>query len=118
MLRSRFKIDLIRKKSQKTKDKDEEYFKKIIKLGLYKLGESNGHREAIIKLMAPLSLSERKEIQREIDEFFLEDVMEDGNEYNPVWKKYRNCAGKNFHPEGTAWSLIMIGSIYQFTEGI
>ena len=52
--------DLIRKKSQKTKDKDEEYFNKILKLGLYKLGESNGHREAIIKLMAPLNLSERK----------------------------------------------------------
>jgi hypothetical protein len=28
--------DLIRKKSQKTKDKDKEYFNKILKLGLYK----------------------------------------------------------------------------------
>ena len=90
--------DLILKKSQKTKDKDTEYFNKILKLGLYKLGESNGHREAIGKLMAPLNLSERKEIQREMDKFFLEDIMEDGNSYCPVWKKYRNCAGKKLPP--------------------
>ena len=33
-----------------------------------------------------------------MDEFFLEDVMENGNEYDPVWKKYRNCAGKKLPP--------------------
>ena len=92
-------LDLIRKKSQKTKDKDEEYFNKILKLGLYKLGESNGHREAIIKLMAPLNLSERKEIQRGIDVFFLEGVaMEEDNEYSPVWQKYTNCTEKKLPP--------------------
>ena len=91
--------DLIRKKSQKTKDKDEEYFKKILKLGLYKLGESNGHREVIIKLMAPLNLSERKKIQREMDVFFLEGVaMEEDNEYSPVWEKYTNCTEKKLPP--------------------
>ena len=91
--------DLIRKKSQKTKDKDKEYFEKILKLGLYKLGESKGHREAIIKLIAPLNLSERKEIQRGMDVFFLEGpAMEDDNEYCPVWGKYRNCAEKKLPP--------------------
>ena len=90
-------LDLIRKKSQKTKDKDEEYFKKILKLGLYKLGESNGHREAIIKLMAPLNLLERKEIQREMDKFFLEEMCGD-DEDCPVWKKYRDFTEKKLPP--------------------
>ena len=78
--------------------KDIEYHKKILKLGVLKLEESKVHREAIVKLMAPLNLSEKKEIQREMDEFFLEDVMENGNEYDPVWKKYRNCAEKKLPP--------------------
>ena len=78
--------------------KDIEYHKKILKLGVLKLEESKVHREAIVKLMVTLNLSEKKKIQREMDEFFLEDVMEDGNEYNPVWKKYRNCAGKKLPP--------------------
>ena len=78
--------------------KDIEYHKKILKLGVLKLEESKVHREAIVRLMATLNLSEKKEIQREMDEFFLEDVMEDGNEYNPVWKKYRNCAEKKLPP--------------------
>ena len=47
--------------------KDIEYHKKILKLGVLKLEESKVHREAIVKLMAPLNLSERKEIQREMD---------------------------------------------------
>ena len=72
--------------------KDIEYHKKILKLGVLKLEESKVHREAIVKLMAPLNLSERKEIQREMDKFFLEDIMEDDSSYCPVWKKYRNCA--------------------------
>ena len=88
-------LDLIRKKSQKTKDK--EYFNKILKLGLYKLGESKGHREAIVKLMAPLNLSEKKEIQREMDEFFLEDMCGD-DEDCPVWKKYRDFTEKKLPP--------------------
>ena len=42
--------------------------------------------------MAPLNLSERKKIQREMDVFFLEGVaMEEDNEYSPVWEKYTNC---------------------------
>tara|TARA_B100001013_G_C24390407_1_gene355844 strand:+ start:155 stop:544 length:390 start_codon:yes stop_codon:yes gene_type:complete len=78
--------------------KDIEYHKKILKLGVLKLEESKVHREAIVKLMAPLNLLERKEIQREMDKFFLEDIMEDGNSYCPVWKKYRNCAEKKLPP--------------------
>ena len=83
-------------RTQKTKDI--EYHKKILKLGVLKLEESKVHREAIVKLMAPLNLSERKEIQREMDKFFLEDIMEDGSSYCPVWKKYRNCAEKKLPP--------------------
>ena len=45
-----------------------------------------------------MNLLERKEIQREMDKFFLEDIMEDGNSYCPVWKKYRNCAEKKLPP--------------------
>ena len=78
--------------------KDIEYHKKILKLGVLKLEESKVHREAIVKLMAPLNLLERKEIQREMDKFFLEDIMEDGNSYCPVWKKYRNCVEKKLPP--------------------
>ena len=89
--------NLIPKRSQKTKDI--EYHKKILKLGVLKLEESKVHREAIVKLMAPLNLSEKKEIQRGIDVFFLEGpAMEDDNEYCPVWGKYRNCAEKKLPP--------------------
>ena len=78
--------------------KDIEYHKKILKLGVLKLEESKVHREAIVKLIAPLNLSERKEIQREMDKFFLEDIMEDGNSYCPVWKKYRDFTEKKLPP--------------------
>ena len=78
--------------------KDIEYHKKILKLGVLKLEESKVHREAIVKLMAPLNLSERKEIQREMDKFFLEDIMEDGSSYCPVWKKYRDFTEKKLPP--------------------
>ena len=78
--------------------KDIEYHKKILKLGVLKLEESKVHREAIVKLMAPLNLLERKEIQREMDKFFLEDIMEDGNSYCPVWKKYRDFTEKKLPP--------------------
>ena len=77
--------------------KDIEYHKKILKLGVLKLEESKVHREAIVKLMATLNLSEKKKIQREMDEFFLEDMCGD-DEDCPVWKKYRNCAEKKFPP--------------------
>ena len=50
--------------------KDIEYHKKILKLGVLKLEESKVHREAIVRLMATLNLSEKKKIQREMDEFF------------------------------------------------
>ena len=83
-------------RTQKTKDI--EYHKKILKLGVLKLEESKVHREAIVKLMAPLNLLERKEIQREMDKFFLEDIMEDGNSYCPVWKKYRDFTEKKLPP--------------------
>ena len=77
--------------------KDIEYHKKILKLGVLKLEESKVHREAIVKLMATLNLSEKKKIQREMDEFFLEEMCGD-DEGCPVWKKYRNCAGKKLPP--------------------
>ena len=67
-------LDLIRKKSQKTNDKDKEYFNKLLKLGFLKLEESKIPRKAIIKLLAPLRLSEKKEILRKVDEYFLEDM--------------------------------------------
>ena len=71
--------DLIRKKSQKTKDedKDKEYFIKILKIGILQLEKSKVPRKAIIKLLAPLLLSEKKEILRKVDEYFLEDMRGD-----------------------------------------
>jgi len=71
--------NLIRTKSQKTKDEDKEreYFYKLLKLGFLKLEESKIPRKAIIKLLAPLRLSEKKEILRKVDEYFLEDMCGD-----------------------------------------
>ena len=71
--------DLIRTKSQKTKDedKDKEYFIKVLQLGILQLEKSKVPRKAIIKLLAPLRLSEKKEILRKIDKFFLEDMRGD-----------------------------------------
>ena len=77
--------------------KDIEYHKKILKLGVLKLEESKVHREAIVKLMAPLNLSEKKKIQREMDEFFLEEMCGD-DEDCPVWKKYRDFTEKKLPP--------------------
>ena len=70
-------LDLIRKKSQKTKDKDKEYFIKVLKIGILELEKSKVPRKAIIKLLAPLRLSEKKEILRKVDEYFLEDMCGD-----------------------------------------
>ena len=60
--------DLIRTKSQKTKDedKDREYFIKILQIGILQLEKSKVPRKAIIKLLAPLRLSEKKEILRKV----------------------------------------------------
>ena len=71
--------DLIRTKSQKTKDedKDKEYFIKVLQLGILQLEKSKVPRKAIIKLLAPLRLSEKKEILRKVDEYFLEDMRGD-----------------------------------------
>ena len=71
--------DLIRTKSQKTKDEDEdkEYFIKVLKIGILQLEKSKVPRKAIIKLLAPLRLSEKKEILRKVDEYFLEDMCGD-----------------------------------------
>ena len=69
--------NLIRTKSQKTEDKEREYFYKLLKLGFLKLEESKIPRKAIIKLLAPLRLSEKKEILRKVDEYFLEDMCGD-----------------------------------------
>ena len=71
--------DLIRTKSQKTKDEDEneEYFIKLLKIGILQLEKSKVPRKAIIKLLAPLRLSEKKEILRKVDKFFLEDMCGD-----------------------------------------
>ena len=73
--------DLIRTKSQKTKDEDEdkdkEYFIKLLKIGILQLEKSKVPRKAIIKLLAPLRLSEKKEILRKVDEYFLEDMCGD-----------------------------------------
>ena len=71
--------NLIRTKSQKTKDedKDKEYFIKVLKLGILELEKSKVPRKAIIKLLAPLRLSEKKEILRKVDEYFLEDMCGD-----------------------------------------
>ena len=73
--------DLIRTKSQKTKDedkdKDKEYFIKVLKLGILQLEKSKVPRKAIIKLLAPLRLSEKKEILRKVDKYFLEDMCGD-----------------------------------------
>ena len=46
--------DLIRTKSQKTKDedKDKEYFIKVLKLGILELEKSKVPRKAIIKLLS------------------------------------------------------------------
>ena len=77
--------------------KDIEYHKKILKLGVLKLEESKVHREAIVKLMATLNLSEKKKIQREMDEFFLEEMCGD-DEGCPVWKKYRDFTEKKLPP--------------------
>ena len=59
--------DLIRTKSQKTKDEDKEYFIKVLQLGILQLEKSKVPRKAIIKLLAPLRLSEKKEILRKVD---------------------------------------------------
>jgi len=71
--------DLIRTKSHKTKDedKDKEYFIKLLKIGILQLEKSKVPRKAIIKLLAPLRLSEKKEILRKVDKFFLEDMCGD-----------------------------------------
>ena len=73
--------DLIRTKSQKTKDedkdKDKEYFIKLLKIGILQLEKSKVPRKAIIKLLAPLRLSEKKEILRKVDKYFLEDMCGD-----------------------------------------
>ena len=71
--------NLIRTKSQKTKDedKDREYFIKILQIGILQLEKSKVPRKAIIKLLAPLRLSEKKEILRKVDEYFLEDMRGD-----------------------------------------
>ena len=69
--------NLIRTKSQKTEDKEREYFYKLLKLGFLKLEESKIPRKAIIKLLAPLRLSEKKEILRKVDKYFLEDMCGD-----------------------------------------
>ena len=71
--------DLIRTKSQKTKDedKDKEYFIKVLQIGILQLEKSKVPRKAIIKLLAPLRLSEKKEILRKVDEYFLEDMRGD-----------------------------------------
>ena len=69
--------DLIRKKSQKTEDKDREYFIKVLQIGILQLEKSKVPRKAIIKLLAPLRLSEKKEILRKVDKFFLEDMCGD-----------------------------------------
>ena len=69
--------DLIRKKSQKTEDKDREYFIKVLQIGILQLEKSKVPRKAIIKLLAPLRLSEKKEILRKVDEYFLEDMCGD-----------------------------------------
>ena len=71
--------NLIRTKSQKTKDedKDKEYFIKVLKIGILELEKSKVPRKAIIKLLAPLRLSEKKEILRKVDEYFLEDMCGD-----------------------------------------
>ena len=77
--------------------KDIEYHKKILKLGVLKLEESKVHREAIVRLMATLNLSEKKKIQRKMDEFFLEEMCGD-DEDCPVWKKYRDFTEKKLPP--------------------
>ena len=69
--------DLIRKKSQKTEDKDREYFIKVLQIGILQLEKSKVPRKVIIKLLAPLRLSEKKEILRKVDKFFLEDMCGD-----------------------------------------
>ena len=69
--------DLIHKKSQKTEDKDREYFIKVLQIGILQLEKSKVPRKAIIKLLAPLRLSEKKEILRKVDEYFLEDMCGD-----------------------------------------
>ena len=71
--------DLIRTKSQKTKDedKDKEYFIKVLQIGILQLEKSKVPRKAIIKLLAPLRLSEKKEILRKVDEYFLEAMCGD-----------------------------------------
>ena len=69
--------DLIRKKSQKTEDKDREYFIKVLQIGILQLEKSKVPRKAIIKLLSPLRLSEKKEILRKVDKFFLEDMCGD-----------------------------------------
>ena len=71
--------DLIRTKSQKAKDedKDREYFIKILQIGILQLEKSKVPRKAIIKLLTPLRLSEKKEILRKVDEYFLEDMCGD-----------------------------------------
>ena len=69
--------DLISKKLQKTNDKDREYFIKVLQIGLLQLEKSKVPRKAIIKLLAPLRLSEKKEILRKVDEYFLEDMCGD-----------------------------------------
>ena len=93
--------DLIRKKSQKTKDedKDKEYFIKILKIGILQLEKSKVPRKAIIKLLAPLRLSEKKEILRKVDEYFLEDMCGDDEAFTFSHShKYNNFIEKKFPP--------------------
>ena len=58
-------------------EKDKEYFIKVLKLGVLQLEKSKVPRKAIIKLLAPLRLSEKKEILRKVDKYFLEDMCGD-----------------------------------------
>ena len=83
--------DLIRKKSQKTKDKDEEYFIKVLKIGILQLEKSKVPRKAIIKLLAPLRLSEKKEILRKVDEAFQLPSRRDAMTAHYDWYYLANC---------------------------
>ena len=79
------------------KPKDQEYYKKILKLGALKLEEGKEHRKAIIKKLAPLRLSEKKEILREMDKFFLEAINDDNKDCT-VANRYRSCTEKKIPP--------------------
>ena len=85
--------DLIRTKSQKTKDEDEdeEYFIKVLKIGFLQLEKSKVPRKAIIKLLAPLRLSEKKEILRKVDEAFQLPSRRDAMTAHYDWYYLANC---------------------------